>query len=128
MSARFYYIKPTGETGGPVDAEQLKAFRKAGLLKDDLVCREGDQRWFNFSDDLLGDTPPPAVARPAAPKVEEPQKVRVIDLDMPFGSMVVFMVKWAIAAIPAFIILMVIGFLLSLIFGSVLAVLAAGVR
>ncbi|MAY03832.1 MAG: hypothetical protein CMQ38_12755 [Gammaproteobacteria bacterium] len=32
-------------------------------------------------------------------------EVAVIDIKMPFGSMVVFMVKWAIAAIPAFIIL-----------------------
>jgi hypothetical protein len=35
--------------------------------------------------------------------------VRIIDLRMPFGSMVVFMVKWAIAAIPALIILALIG-------------------
>jgi len=31
--------------------------------------------------------------------------VRVVDIKMPFGSMVVFMVKWAIAAIPAVLIL-----------------------
>jgi hypothetical protein len=37
------------------------------------------------------------------------QAVVVTDIHMPFSSMVVFMVKWAIAAIPAFIILMVIG-------------------
>lgn len=28
-------------------------------------------------------------------------RVIVVDLDMPFGSMVGFMVKWAFAAIPA---------------------------
>ena len=33
--------------------------------------------------------------------------VKVSDFDMPFGSMVVFMVKWAIASIPAILILMV---------------------
>ena len=37
------------------------------------------------------------------------QNVVVTDIRMPFFSMVVFMVKWAIAAIPAFIILTVIG-------------------
>ena len=36
--------------------------------------------------------------------------VTVVDIKMPFGSMVVFMVKWAIASIPAFIILVVLGF------------------
>ncbi len=37
------------------------------------------------------------------------QNVAVTDIRMPFLSMVVFMVKWAIAAIPALIILTVIG-------------------
>jgi hypothetical protein len=36
-------------------------------------------------------------------------RVIVTDVDMPFMSMVTFMVKWAIASIPAFIILAVIG-------------------
>jgi type VI secretion system protein VasI len=40
---------------------------------------------------------------------ETREGVRVVDVDMPFGSMVKFMVKWAIASIPALIILMVIG-------------------
>jgi hypothetical protein len=44
---------------------------------------------------------------------QEAAPVRIIDIKMPFGSMVVFMVKWAIAAIPALIILAVIGALLS---------------
>lgn len=39
------------------------------------------------------------------------QNVAVTDIRMPFLSMVVFMVKWAIAAIPALIILTVIGML-----------------
>jgi len=40
------------------------------------------------------------------------QEVRVTDIRMPFGSMVVFMVKWAVASIPALIILCVLGVLL----------------
>ena len=34
-------------------------------------------------------------------------EVTVVDIKMPFGSMVVFMVKWAIASIPAILILAV---------------------
>ncbi len=41
---------------------------------------------------------------------------------MPFGSMVVFMVKWAIAAIPAIIILAIFG----VMFAGVLAGLGGG--
>ena len=36
-------------------------------------------------------------------------RVSVIDIQMPFWSMVMFMVKAAIASIPAFIILSIIG-------------------
>jgi hypothetical protein len=43
------------------------------------------------------------------PDEEKRQTVVVTDIRMPFFSMVVFMVKWAIAAIPAFFILTVIG-------------------
>jgi hypothetical protein len=37
------------------------------------------------------------------------QKVSVVNIDMPFFSMVGFMVKWTIAAIPAMFILVIIG-------------------
>ncbi len=37
------------------------------------------------------------------------QSVVVTDVQMPFGSMVVFMVKWALASIPAVIILFLLG-------------------
>jgi hypothetical protein len=40
------------------------------------------------------------------------ESVKIVDVNMPFGSMVVFMVKWAIASIPALLILWVLGLLL----------------
>ena len=49
-------------------------------------------------------------------------RVSVIDIQMPFWSMVMFMVKAAIASIPAFIILSIIG---TLVF-SVLAEISGG--
>ena len=39
----------------------------------------------------------------------ESQRVIVTDIHMSFGSMVSFMVKWTIASIPAFLILLVVG-------------------
>lgn len=59
--------------------------------------------------------PASAVATPSA-RVEIERaagpiaRVSVVDINMPFASMVGFMVKWAIAAIPAILILAVIGF------------------
>ena len=50
-------------------------------------------------------------------KIEE-KSVHVKSFDMPFGDMVGFMVKWALASIPAFIILAIIGAIFFAIFGS----------
>jgi len=44
--------------------------------------------------------------------------VDVKGFSMPFEDMVIFMVKWAIASIPAFIILTIIGAIIVAIFGS----------
>jgi hypothetical protein len=47
-----------------------------------------------------------------------PQRVTVTDLEMNFGSMVVFIIKWAFASIPALIII-------SVVFFAILMLLAA---
>jgi hypothetical protein len=44
-------------------------------------------------------------------KTREPAAVVVTDIYMSFGSMVAFMVKWAIASIPALLILFVLSLL-----------------
>ena len=43
-------------------------------------------------------------------------KARIVDFNMPFLSMVLFMVKWALASIPALIIM----WLLFMVFGGLL--------
>ena len=50
------------------------------------------------------------------------QTVKVSDIDMPFGSMIVFMVKWAIASIPAILILMVLFAIFGGFFVGILAI------
>lgn len=50
--------------------------------------------------------------RPSLPLAPLPHAVFVRDFTMPFGSMVVFMMKWSFAAIPAFIVLFVFWYLL----------------
>jgi hypothetical protein len=49
-------------------------------------------------------------------------EVTIVDVKMPFLSMVVFMVKFAIASIPAAIILMIIFGVLGAIFGGMFGV------
>ena len=47
-----------------------------------------------------------------------PMRVTVVNMDMHFGTMVLFMVKLAIAAIPAAIILAIIGAIVFGVIGS----------
>ncbi|MFB3909453.1 MAG: hypothetical protein ACE15D_13750 [Candidatus Eisenbacteria bacterium] len=49
--------------------------------------------------------------RPRVSSAAVPVQVVVTDVHMSFGSMVGFMVKWAIASIPAFLILFILGLL-----------------
>lgn len=51
---------------------------------------------------------------------EEPRKVIVVDLQMPFLSIVTLMVKWALASIPAIIILAMIFSLLMALMGGLI--------
>ena len=48
---------------------------------------------------------------------QQTARVTVTDIDMPFWSMVRFMVKWAVAAIPALVLLLAAAFGAGLIFG-----------
>ena len=45
------------------------------------------------------------------------QNVVVTDIQMSFMSMVIFMVKWVIAAIPAMLILTILGVIMTAVFG-----------
>jgi hypothetical protein len=55
---------------------------------------------------------------------ETTQRVVVTDIKMSFWSMVVFMVKWTIAAIPALVILFVLGVIFVAVSGGLLHGLA----
>ena len=50
-------------------------------------------------------------------------RITVVDIDMPFGSMVRFMIKLAFAAIPAYLIILFIVFLVIALTGGAAALL-----
>jgi len=52
---------------------------------------------------------------------EDVQYVVVTDIRMSFLSMVVFMVKWIVASIPAFIILSIIGSIMMMLLGNMMS-------
>ena len=51
---------------------------------------------------------------------DDTREVIVTDIQMPFMSMVFFMVKWAIASIPAISILMIAGLFVSTLFAALI--------
>lgn len=51
--------------------------------------------------------------------MSDAREVVVIDVKIPFWSMVTLLVKWAIAAIPAMIILVILGTAASMVLGAV---------
>jgi hypothetical protein len=61
---------------------------------------------------INNDPPEMPPAPPIIPPPSQPtwSYVRVQDIEMSFGSMVTFMVKWAFASIPAVIIIVMISF------------------
>ena len=71
--------------------------------------------------------PSPAALDPitASHPAERTLRVVVTDVDMPFRSMISFMVKWSLASIPAFIILAGIGIALGMILFSFFGALVA---
>ncbi len=50
---------------------------------------------------------------------DDKREVVVTDIKIPFVSMVILMVKWAVAAIPALFILFIIGGVLTMVLGLI---------
>jgi CDP-diglyceride synthetase len=57
---------------------------------------------------------------------ESVQKVSVSDVSMPFGSMVVFILKWTLASIPAMLIIFVVALVVAGLFGGLFTALQRG--
>jgi len=60
---------------------------------------------------------PPPLPAPPTPPTPAIARVVITDIQMPFWRIVAIMVKWAIAAIPAALIMMLIVIILSAVFG-----------
>jgi hypothetical protein len=92
-------------------------------------CKEPFSAEFDAQMEAVRRTPqipslfgPQRAGRPAATPTAS--TVVIADIHMPFGSMVVFMIKWALASIPAFLILAVLAFIVLALFGGLAGVVA----
>ena len=89
-----------------------KEFPSIYYFENENTCRECFKS-MNPSEQQAENEKPITVA-----KKPDVAQVSIVDFNMPFGSMVSFMVKWAIASIPAIIILFIIGLIIGTVFNG----------
>ena len=101
----------------------MKPEKVIDMIRDAFyVGRKVDEEWFIDKSELQEGNSKQKSNRHAlisSSGTTDYQDVVVTDIKMPFGSMVVFMVKWVIASIPAFIILAIIFTVITAIFGGI---------
>ena len=132
---------PNGRFVGTRTAQEITTQFHAGKILGDYVvtpssgpayrdvAKQGTAVWTQISDfvaalalvsevSTAGDEQARGATPFRAPFTSAPSRREVVitDIRMPFESMVVFMVKWAIASIPAFAILFIIRLFLHAIF------------
>jgi hypothetical protein len=140
------WVIKDGQREGPYEDQDVRELVYEGTYSDgDPAIRDGQFDWTSLGlllgreeaaiqagepapiEPLPAEPPPmpaePAPAEaPAAAARHRAVRVSVIDFDMPFGSMVVLMMKWVLASIPALLILgAVLGFL-AVVFLGILSV------
>ena len=122
------------QTVGPFDLYQISSMYQSGLISGVTQARNGEDAWQPLVEmipsltlvltnaELLRHIAAAAAAqRSQAEKGDK--RVSLTNIDLPFNRMIEFMIKWAIATIPAAILLLGLGFALSLLFGGFLSLL-----
>jgi len=130
-----YNLWIDNRAAGPFDVCQItELFLNGTITQETQIRLEGDEQtesWKPLSTTFPSITTLPTrsdtmqvifaeIRSTKVPLSPHPQRVTVADFDMGFGSMVVFMVKWAIAAIPAAIILFALFFTITALLGRIL--------
>ena len=93
------------------------------ILDESYIGKKVDGEWYIDSSEINGGSPSKSNNTVTIQSNGTSNEVVVTDISMPFISMVIFMIKWVIAVIPALIIL----FCISLIFTAVLGVSIRGI-
>ena len=117
------------EPAGMISVEKFSKIKGISETKIIQMIRDGfyigrkvGDDWFRDSDETTKDELTPyGFVKTKKKSSEATSHVIVTDVQMPFGSMVIFMVKWVIASIPAFIILFILGAVATGFLGGVLS-------
>ena len=110
---------------GLLDERRLAKIKQKRPIKVHLDCvdefkRNPDKYGFKAIEKTEAQIKAESQRAKQQQKIED-KSVHVKSFDMPFGDMVGFMVKWALASIPAFIILAIIGAIFVAIFTAIFA-------
>ena len=104
MQQNTYHYTQDEQTKGPYLEYQIVKLAEMGAIRADarITCVETN------ANGGLGGFLASISCDPSKSK-----GVRVADINMPFGSMIIFMIKWALASIPAALILAALFFFIT---------------
>jgi hypothetical protein len=138
-----YLVKLSDHEEGPYDETQMAQMFADKRIDRNTLCKPVDRGEWKTVDDYLPmlkygtQLPPPspiAAATPAAaaapmppPILLSPQRVSVVDFDIPFGSVLKIMFKWMAAAFVVFCCFLPVIFVLWLIVAAIFAAVFSGV-
>jgi hypothetical protein len=146
------WVIKDGQREGPYQEQDVRELLYEGTYADsDPAIGDGQLDWTTLGR-ILGRQPPPGETQPgpstkspsepppfpnmpssesstahpaqpgAARSPARPIQVAIVDFDVPFGSMVMLTVKWAIASIPA---LLILGMIATIAWVALFAVIVA---
>jgi hypothetical protein len=139
-----YLVKISDREEGPYDETQMAQMFADKRIDRNTPCKPGDRGDWKTVDDYLPvlkygtQLPPPspivaatavATAAPTPPPVllsQLSQRISIVDLDIPFWSVLKIMFKWVAAGLIVGLCLMPVIFILWLIVASVFAALLSG--
>ena len=135
---RSFLLKIADREEGPYDEAQMAQMFADGRVDRNTPCKPADHGEWKTIDDYLpmlkyGTQLPPAAKVPAVPPMPPPvlspqlsQRISIVDLDIPFGSVLKIMFKWMAAALIVFCCFLPVIFVLWLIVAAIFAALFSG--
>src|SRR5215472_5475831 len=132
-----YLIKLSDSEEGPFTETEIAQMFANGRVDRNTPCKSSEHGEWKTIDDYLpmlkyGTQLPPVTNVPAIPPAPPPvlsssQRVSVIDLDIPFGSVLKIMFKWMAAGLVVGLCFLPVIFVLWLIVAAVFAALFSGI-
>jgi GYF domain 2 len=133
---RSFHLKIADREEGPFTETEVAQMFADGRIDRNTVCKPSEGGEWKTIDDYLpmlkyGTQLPPATKVPAVPPAPPPvllppQRVSVVDFDIPFGSVLKIMFKWMAAALVVFCCFLPVIFVLWLIVAAIFAALFSG--